>query len=245
MRNAIHIFSLTLLMSLTQMSWGMGRSPSGYTLIIAPDKPYTLQISNDVSQHYPVLLVSYETPGNPGSPFLHVLHENRWIRVPADQFQSGAFLQQRPTRTIVVGDDNPMTESLINTVQAWSVQVVNHPSSNNTELLNAYGQDFQFNKRTWRWFANKYNLSLDDRNREMNHQSWYDQPYVDETKMAPPPSIRSTSSAPAVSTPRPESSLAKQPAPATIPEATPEIKDLEVAPKPSAPPQFRGWQDKN
>lgn len=238
-RPALAFLPVALLFSLNLM--GMGRSPQGYTLIVAPDSPYTLQVSHDVSQHYPVLLVSYESPGNPAEPFLHVLHDGTWKRVPAAQFANGSFLTQRPTRTIVVGDDNAMTESLINVVQGWSAQVINHPASNTTELLNAYGQDFQFSKGQWRWFASKYNLQLDNLNSDSHVKSWYDQPYVDETKggrMTGP--VRE-------STPRLVApSEAAKPAPMAPREVQePEIRELEPAPQPSAPPQFRGWNNKN
>lgn len=247
------------LWNLCASAFGMGaRRPEGYTLVLVPDQYGAVQITHDLSQLHPVVMASYEQPGNPEQLNVHVFQDSRWLPIAAPSFQSGAFLKVKPTRTIVVGPDNAVTAALLNSAGAWnSQQVLNIPFNNGTDLINWYGKYFNFSKGDYRWFANKYGLDLKDQSQGRSQTSWYDQPYREDTRSAvdptaeapqapaqtPPPPVaappRAFSPPPAAKPAGPKPRSAGFQSVTTVPgapsEPPPSVQAAPVAPKPAAP----------
>ena len=171
--------AILCLWNLCASAFGMGsRRPEGYTLVLVPDQYGAVQITHDLSELHPVVMASYEQPGNPDQLNIHVFQDGRWLPIAAPSFQSGAFLKVKPSRTIVVGPDNAVTSAILNSAGAWnSQQVLNIPFNNGTDLINWYGKYFSFSKGDYRWFASKYGLDLKDQSQGRSQASWYDQPY--------------------------------------------------------------------
>ena len=148
----------------------------GYTLLLVPDRYNTLQLGRDIQDRFPVLLLSYEFPGNPADPYVHAWNNGAWTHIPAASFVSGAYLNAKPARTIVVGEDNAQTRALIDTASAWSPEVLNAPAEKSAEMLNTVGRALAFKKSDYRYFASRHGFQIEDLNAERRSQSWYDQP---------------------------------------------------------------------
>jgi len=93
-------------------------------------------------------------------------------------YQSGAFLQSYPSRTIFLGDDALLPADL-RSIGAWCTQSTQVPNLETHEMVNAIGRYLPFTPADWRWFAGRYNLTLTNLKAEeaeaARRQSWYDE----------------------------------------------------------------------
>ena len=123
-----------------------------------------------------MVLVSYEPDGNANDPYLHVWNRNRWVPLSYADYQAGAFIKRQPSQTIVLGNDDRLTATLLNSAERWGPQTFSVPVTNARTIVNGLGQRFGFTIREWQWFADKYELELVEINKSEREEIWYDQP---------------------------------------------------------------------
>lgn len=156
-------------------------------LLVAPARYPVMQVAFDVARRYPTVLVSYQ--GAPTAPALHVWNGYEWMPLALGDYQSGAFLQSYPGRTIFLGDDALLPADL-RSIGAWCDQSTQIPELEKHALVNAIGSYLPFTPADWRWFAGRYNLTLTNLKAEeaeaAKHETWYGEkaPVKD-----PPPSF--------------------------------------------------------
>ena len=156
-------------------------------LLVAPARYPVMQVAFDVARRYPTVLVSYQ--GAPTAPALHVWNGYEWMALSLGDYQSGAFLQSYPGRTIFLGDD-ALLPSDLRSIGAWCDQSTQIPVLEKHALVNAIGSYLPFTPSDWRWFAGRYNLTLTNLKAEeaeaAKHETWYGEkaPVKD-----PPPSF--------------------------------------------------------
>lgn len=153
---------------------GMGKSPERLTVLMVPARHSLVQLGRDMAGRENVLLMSYAPESPPSDPFIHAWGGVRWLRVEASDYADGSFLLNPSARLLVVGPSNDLTASLIEQGIGWSPEVLHLESGNVTRLINAMGRLFSFSRRDWEWFAARYELALEDLNRDVRKQSWYD-----------------------------------------------------------------------
>lgn len=145
-------------------------------LLVTPSRYLTMQVAFDVARRYPTVLVSYQ--GTMAEPVLHVWNGYEWMPLSLTDYQSGAFLQSYPGRTIFLGDDALLPASL-RSISAWCGQTTQVPDLETHALVNAIGQYLPFMPADWRWFAGRYNLTLTNLKaaeaEEAKRASWYDE----------------------------------------------------------------------
>lgn len=143
-------------------------------LLVLPARYSVVQVAFDVARRYPSVLVSYQ--GTDPAPQLHVWTGYEWLPLGADDYQSGAFLKQFPSRTLFLGGDDLLPASL-RTVQSWCPESAQFPRLETAELINDIGQYLPFTPADWRWFAGRYGLSLEnanaDKQSELDQESFY------------------------------------------------------------------------
>lgn len=145
-------------------------------LLVAPARVEVMQVAFDVARRYPTVLVSYQ--GAPAEPVLHVWNGYEWMPLSLTDYQSGAFLQAHPGRTVFLGDDALLPADL-RSINAWCADVIQLPDLDTHELVNGIGRYLPFTPADWRWFAGRYNLTLTNLKAEeaeaARRQSWYDE----------------------------------------------------------------------
>ncbi len=145
-------------------------------LLVAPSRFEVMQVAFDVARRYPTVLVSYQ--GAPDAPTLHVWNGYEWMALALADYQSGAFLQSYPGRTIFLGGDDLLPASL-REINVWCQRTTQVPMLERTALVNAIGSYLPFTPADWRWFAGRYNLTLTNLKAEeaeaARRQSWYDE----------------------------------------------------------------------
>ena len=144
-------------------------------LLVAPSRFEVMQVAFDVARRYPTVLVSYQ--GAPETPTLHVWNGYEWMPLALADYQSGAFLQTYPGRTIFLGDDALLPAGL-RSISAWCDKSTQIPDLGTHELVNGIGRYLPFTPADWRWFAGRYNLTLTNLKAEeaeaAKHETWYD-----------------------------------------------------------------------
>ncbi len=143
-------------------------------LLVAPARFPVMQVAFDVARRFPTILVSYQ--GSPDQPALHAWNGFEWMPLALVDYQSGAFLQAYPGRTIFLGDDGLLPTSL-RSIHAWCAESTQIADLENVPMINAIGNYLPFTPADWRWFAGRYNLSLSNLKAEeaaaARRETWY------------------------------------------------------------------------
>ncbi len=152
------------------------------TMLVVPARYSVMQVAFDISQRYPaVVLVSYQGDAQSSAPLLHAWNGKEWIKISVDDYADAKFLQVTPGETLLVGDETLLPPVLASSIVGWCPKVTTLPSIDTATLVNAFAQEFNFSRHDWKWFAKRYNLSLNDENASRRKSSWYDRPvYEDE-----------------------------------------------------------------
>lgn len=173
-RNTLLTAMLTLLTALPAQARRPARVVD-YTLLVVPARHGAIQIGRDLEEQEDLVLMSYDPDSPEDNPFLHVWRRDAWHHIPSGSFRTGEFLQHFPLRVIIVGPDSPKINQLVESAAHWSRrEVLNLPSEDPAEFINAMGRIHQFRPADWRWYAARYGLELEDMNQGVRHQSWYD-----------------------------------------------------------------------
>ena len=154
-------------------------------LLVTPSRYLVMQVAFDVARRYPTVLVSYQ--GEPEQPVLHVWNGYEWMPLSLADYQSGAFLQSYPGRTIFLGDDALLPKEL-RSIGTWCSESTQIPGLEPADLVNGIGQYLPFTPSDWRWFAGRYNLKLTNlkaaEEERVRSETWYDG--ADPVKDPPP-----------------------------------------------------------
>jgi len=147
---------------------------SDAVLLVVPSRYSVMQVAFDVARRYPTVLVSYQ--GTAEAPVLHVWNGYEWMPLALTDYQSGAFLQTYPGRTIFLGDDS-LLPAAVHSVEGWCAETTQLPDLETAELVNGIGRYLPFTPADWRWFAGRYNLELTNLKAEeaeaARQESWY------------------------------------------------------------------------
>ncbi len=153
-------------------------------MLVVPARYNVMQVAFDVARRYPTVLVSYQHVDP--DPQLHVWNGFEWKPLSLTDYQSGAFLQSYPSRTIFLGDDTLLPASL-RSISAWCESVVQFPDLETASLVNEIGRYLPFTPADWRWFAGRYNLQLTNLKAKeeaaVQNESWY----TESTPIQDPP----------------------------------------------------------
>ncbi len=218
----------------------LARSPDarGLSLLVVPERFNIVQVSFDIIDKRPVALVSYRGDAASERPVLHAWTGDQWWPISLEEYAGGHFLVQQPTRIILVGDDRLLPKTLVE-ASDWGPRVMSIDTTETDELLNAMGRLLAFSRSEWRWFAQRYNMEIEDLTPAREEDSWYDQ----MTRARQQPPRRHVDDPPLVPlVPVPDKPVADEPepiAPVPVePEPRPEAEPLRMPapqPAPSSP----------
>ena len=145
-------------------------------LIVAPARVNVMQVAFDVANRYSTVLVSYQ--GKPEAPVLHAWGGYEWYPLSLADYQSGAFLVAYPERVVFLGDDGLLPAPLKD-MGSWCGQTAQFGDLETAGLVNELGRYIPFTPADWRWFAGRYNLTLENQNaaaaEAARKSSWYDE----------------------------------------------------------------------
>lgn len=223
------------------LGWAMAdaagaRTPQ-VTLLVVPARYDVIQVSFDIAQRVPVVVLAYQGDSTTENPVLHAWNGTEWVYISLEDFRNGQFLAVTPERTIFVGGSDLLPQTLLVAAGGWCPKVLTVPHIARADMINALGQLLEFSRADWEWIAGRYRMTLRDLNQERRRESWFDQRgYRDEwtdrlrewpmrraRRGYPPPAPRPSEPTPA-------------PAPVVLPPTGP-IEVREAPPPPPAPAQ--------
>lgn len=245
--------SMMLAVGLAAVSaWGpVVAQAQDYTLFVAPARYSVLQVMFDVMRCAPAALISYQTAPEMAEPLLHVWNGREWVKIGLADYTSGAFMKNRPSRVMLVGEADLLPPVLAEGAHNWCPNVMAITELDSASLLNAAGQVLKFSSREWKWFAQKYRMQLEDTNTEARRDSWYYKPHAElprreryaetpEPQPAPVAPVAPAEPAPVPvttpETPAPQPPAATVPAPEPAATVPAEVTMPPAAPEPPALP---------
>ena len=248
-RIKISLLALVALAMTASVQPAVAAAANDLTMLVVPARYSVLQVAFDALRRFPVVLVSYEGDAKTENPRLHAWNGEEWVRVSQEDYDQLNFLQVTPGQTVLVGDQNLLPASLSSQLSSWCARVTTIPTIDDAALINELSKILAFSPSDWKWFSERYNLTLNDANVAKEQSSWYDRKsYVDDytrrwrarygrgkgvTEM-PEPEAAAPASQP----------VAEEVAPAAVEQTgvAPAAVTLAPAPAPTAAPE--GWEEK-
>jgi hypothetical protein len=143
------------------------------TLLAVPADPLAVQIAQDISRRYPVLLVTYQT--FQGRTRLHAWNGDNWVPVSADDYARGAFFANRPSHALVIDSEQRPAPAEILPVSIWCAGADRIHSADPRVLIHLLGRHFQFPFVYWEQFSKRYNYTIEQINPELiGVSAWHD-----------------------------------------------------------------------
>lgn len=198
-----------------------------YTMIVTPARYSVLQVVFDVINKRSAVLVSYEQDNE--RSLLHVWNGSSWTEIGQHDLDELSFVQQTPTRVILIGDDELLPQTIKDSL-SWLPEVVVIRQIDNANLLNEFGRIMEWSNGEWLWFAARYQLDVEDEASGIRDSSWFDQtgPIIkqDQPTYLPVPVVDESDTLNPSSTilPSPEST----PRPSDLPDVDPKELDEDV-----------------
>lgn len=210
---------------------GGAAASDAYTLIVAPARYSVMQVAFDLLNRTPSVLVSYQGEDTTAEPVLHAWNGSEWVFLSMKDYREVNFLQRQPDLAVIIGDDALVPTSLIEAT-SWAPQVARVRDLKTSAIINEVGHLLGWRSSEWKWFAARYNLSLQDEAEPRRQSSWYDQtgPLPGRPRPLAELSERKQPSAPGEPAPVP----VLEEAPLVAPPA--EVVPEEPAPAPEAEP---------
>lgn len=143
----------------------------GITMLVMPREEIPIQIGQDISRRYPVLLVSYQLVR--GQLKIHAWNGDSWIFVPVEDYTNGTFFANRPQRAVIVEHAKFRAPDVMIPNSIWCESVRRLTSTDPRVILHLLGLSFDFPYRHWDQFAKRYGYELEEINPTLNNVHWW------------------------------------------------------------------------
>lgn len=157
---------LSTLLLTVQAGW-----KSEITMLVMPEDKIPLQIAQDISRRYPVLLVSYRLVY--GELKIYAWNDETWVAVPVEDYANGTFFANRPGHAIVVEHERFHAPSILTPNSTWCESATRLSSTDPRALLHLLGLHFDFPFRYWDQLAKRYGYALEEINPTLENVHWW------------------------------------------------------------------------
>lgn len=141
------------------------------TLLLVPREPTTIQVAQDISRRYPVLLVCYQQTQSGVS--LYAWNGAGWVTVSNEDYVNGTFFTNRPRHMVIVEkEDQPAPEALIPD-GFWCANGNRLTSTAPRVVIHLLGRYFDFPYRYWMQFSKRYDYALEQINPGLINVFWW------------------------------------------------------------------------
>lgn len=148
------ILTLLLVFNLnTQAEWR-----KNITMLMVPREAKTLQIAQDISRRYPVLIVCYQQQKEAIN--LHAWNGEGWVAISTGDYVNGTFFSQPPTHTIFVENGTDPIPKILIPDGTWCNSGNRLTSDDPRTIIHLLGRYFDFPYRYWVQFAKRYHYTV-------------------------------------------------------------------------------------
>lgn len=141
------------------------------TMLIVPREPLPVQIAQDISLRYPVLLVCYQKTGS--KLLIHAWNGKSWVGVSAEDYVNGTFFANRPQHAILIEKKDAPAPDVLIPNGVWCQKGNRITTTDPRILIHLLGRHFNFPYRYWMQFSKRYNYSLEKLNPELFNINWW------------------------------------------------------------------------
>lgn len=145
------------------------------TMLVMPREAIPLQIAQDISRRYPVIIVSYQMVR--GDLKLHAWNGDNWVFVSVPDYTNGTFFANRPKHAIVVENERLRAPAVLTPNSTWCATANRITSTDPRALIHLLGIHFDFPYRYWDQFAKRYGYPLEQINPTMQNVHWWNLRY--------------------------------------------------------------------
>ena len=144
------------------------------TMLVMPREAIPLQIAQDISRRYPVMIVGYQLAR--GDLKIHAWNGDDWVAVSVEDYASGTFFANRPKHAIIVENEKFSAPAVLVPSSIWCESANRLSSTDPRTLIHLLGLSFDFPFRYWDQFAKRYGFSLEQINPTLNNVHWWNLP---------------------------------------------------------------------
>lgn len=141
------------------------------TMLVIPREVLPLQIGQDISRRYPVILVSYQTLS--GALKIHAWNGDNWVFVPVEDYTNGTFFTNRPQSAIIVESEKAPAPDVLTPSSLWCERASRLTSTDPRVMLHLLGLSFDFPFRHWDQLAKRYGYALEEINPTLENVYWW------------------------------------------------------------------------
>lgn len=142
------------------------------TLVMVPRGEETERLGMDLVDKYGSMLLRYKTGANQAVS-LHGWTGTQWVMIRPEAFQQGDFFRKGPGSAVIVEEAGKTVPSKMIPPAQWCPTVSKITTTEMRPLLHLTGRYYDISYKDWKWFAKRYNMSVDDINPEGLNIAWY------------------------------------------------------------------------
>jgi len=141
------------------------------TMLVVPHDAKAVQIAQDISRRYPVLLVSYQRMDDLLK--LHAWNGEGWIEISAEDYVNGAFFENPPGHVVIVESANAPAPEILVPDGTWCDSGNRLVSTEPHVMIHLLGTYFDFPYLTWKQFSRRYNEPMALINPALINMYWW------------------------------------------------------------------------
>ncbi len=166
------ILLLTLLSGFVLTS--QATSKKEIAMLVVPRDAKTIQIAQDIAEHYPVLIVCYQQTHN--LPKLHAWNGEGWVELSVEDYETGVFFENPPQHAIIIEPENTPSAELLVPDGLWCESGNRLTTTDPRTMIHLLGLYFDFQHRQWKQLAQAHGLSVADINPGLTNIYWWQYP---------------------------------------------------------------------
>ncbi|MBC8207037.1 MAG: hypothetical protein ISR85_00640 [Kiritimatiellales bacterium] len=141
------------------------------TMLVVPREPLAIQVAQDISRRYPVLLVCYQS--TPAEPVLHAWNGKSWVPVATADYVNGTFFTHRPRHAVIVEAEGQPAPDILIPDGTWCESGNRLTSTDTRVMIHLLGRYFDFPYRYWMQFSKRYGYTLEEINPALINVFWW------------------------------------------------------------------------
>ncbi len=166
---------LTILILLSAVCLNAQTNPKKeITMLVVPRDAKTIQIAQDIAEHYPVLIVCYQQTHN--LPKLHAWNGEGWVDISVEDYETGVFFENPPQHAIIIEPENTPSAELLVPDGIWCESGNRLTTTDPRTMIHLLGLYFDFQHRQWKQLAQAHGLSVADINPGLLNIYWWQYP---------------------------------------------------------------------
>jgi hypothetical protein len=158
------VFSM---LSIPAQAW----RPDEITMLVIPREKIPLQIGQDISRRYPVLLVSYQMVH--GDLKIHAWNGDNWVFVPVEDYTNGTFFTVPPKSAVIIENELFSAPDVLTPGSLWCGSASRLTSTDPRVMLHLLGLHFDFPFRHWNQLARRYGYAIEEINPTLKNVYWW------------------------------------------------------------------------